>query len=149
MARSVAVKESRTCGHVAGEPCLLRKRGGESDAQRVPLVVVEEEGAFGRRRKVSQAPADAAGAFHRLMRISRVQVNLSEQFGGTHRGFIAHDARALNGEGNKEIGIADRVVVKVIVRTGAEIVKIEGPAMRRNGQADLVLLIALAPQREK
>src|SRR5262249_52173218 len=65
MARAVAVKEAGPRVHVAGDPGFFRERAGESDTQRVPLVVVEKERAFLRRREVGQPAGNASRAFHR------------------------------------------------------------------------------------
>ena len=40
-------------------------------------------------------------------------------------------------------------MIKEVVRSGAEVIKIKRPATARNGQTNIVLLVTLATQRQK
>ena len=50
---------------------------------------------------------------------------------------------------NEDAGIADRVVIQEIARAGVEVVRVERPSAQRDAQADIVLDVALARQRNE
>ena len=72
-----------------------------------------------------------------------------EQPRRAHRDLRAADDRAQIGQRDENAGVADDIVIQKIARAGVEIVHIERPSAKRNGQADVVLDIALALQRNE
>src|SRR6267142_1274921 len=86
MVRAVAVQESRSVTEVSGYPASVRHSGGEACAQSLSLVVVEKEEARGGYAEVRESSGDAAGAFHRLVGISQMEVGALTQFGRPQRG---------------------------------------------------------------
>src|ERR1700759_2241568 len=61
----------------------------------------------------------------------------------------AADARAIDGQWEKQIRVADGVMVEKIARSSAEIIERSGPSAIRDDQTNVVLLIALAVQRQE
>src|SRR6267142_2929064 len=91
MVRAVAVEEPRSVAEISGEPGLIRHGGCEAGAQSMPLVVIEKEEAAGGHAEIRESSGDAAGAFHRLMGISQMEIGALEQFGRPQSGFVAQD----------------------------------------------------------
>ena len=111
--------------------------------------MIEEEVAFVRRLEIGEAAGDPAGAFRVLMRIGSVELGASRNTRRVCRAFPSPDAGAIDGEGKENVGIAKDVVVEKVLGAGAEVGDIEGPSRHRDGHAEFVLLIALAPQRQE
>ena len=78
-----------------------------------------------------------------------MQINFLKQFWRAHRGFITHNTDALNRKRDEQIGVAQRIMIKEVVGAGAEVIEIQSPAPHGNGQTYIVLLVALAAQRQK
>src|SRR6478752_3162753 len=99
----------------------MRKHSSKSCAQRLALVMVKEKEACRRRSKIGEA----AGALHGLVGISQMQIDLLEQLGRAHRGFIAHNADTCDGNRNEQAGVSQGIMIKEVVRAGAELVKLK------------------------
>src|SRR4029077_3131657 len=78
-----------------------------------------------------------------------MEIKFLEQPGRTHCGFISKNADAFNRQRNKKVGVPQRIMVKEVVRTSAEMIKVKHPATERNSQTNVMLLVALAAQRQK
>src|SRR5664279_2767134 len=65
------------------------------------------------------------------------------------REFPAADEGLLNREGEEEIGFSDSVVVEEIIGSGAEGVGVERPSAEGYGDAELMLFVAFAVQRDE
>src|SRR5712671_2659455 len=118
---------------------------GPADGERVALIVIKIEIiVICRWREVGEAATYAAASLHVLPRIGQVGLCTIEQPGRPHGGLIAADPRRSQSERKKDIGIAQHVMVKEIARSGAKVVEVEAPAAKRDGDAELVLLIAFA-----
>ena len=65
------------------------------------------------------------------------------------RGFPSADHGLANGDGKKEIGFADIVVVEEIHDVGAEVIGVEDPSAKGDGHAELMLFVALAVERNE
>src|SRR5947207_7782761 len=98
--------------------------------------MVEKEEACVRRAEISEPSGNGARAFRRLVRISQVKVKLLEQPRRAQRGFISHDADALDGERKKDVGVSQRIMIEEVVRAGAEMGQVNHPSLHGNGQAD-------------
>src|SRR5215469_17958694 len=78
-----------------------------------------------------------------------MKIELLGNSGRAHAHLISNDARGLDGQRKKDVGIAEHIVIEVVVRAGAEVGEVNGPSTNRNGQADFVLLVAFASERQK
>ncbi len=76
-------------------------------------------------------------------------VIMAENQRRAERGFEALDACRLNGERQKDIRIANRVVVEEISHSGVEVGQRRYPVAQGNGDAVFLLNVALALQREE
>src|ERR1700693_45306 len=54
-----------------------------------------------------------------------------------------------NGDGEKEVGFADIVVVKKIHHVGAEVIGIEDPSVQRDGHTELMFFIAFTVESDE
>src|SRR5882724_6746636 len=69
--------------------------------------------------------------------------------GRAERKFPAVDAGALDGNGKKQVGVVEIVVVEEIHGASEKIAGVQRPAMKRNGDAKLVLFIAFTVERNE
>src|SRR2546430_1954 len=69
--------------------------------------------------------------------------------GRAERELPAVNARALNGDGEKQVGVVEIIVVEEILGASEKIASVERPAMERNGDAKLVLFIAFTVERNE
>ncbi len=85
------------------------------------------------------------------MRVGVGQIHFStmQQLRRAHRHFPAVEARVINRERKEDVGIADVVVVEIIMRALMVVIHVERPTTQRNSQAELMFLIALTAQRDK
>jgi hypothetical protein len=66
---------------------------------------------------------------------------------GAQRHFRGANPRSRHGNRDKNVGLADVVVVEEVYAARFEIVDVQSPTANRNRDAELMLLIALAMQR--
>ena len=147
--RAFAIDKTGAVVCVEVSPGAPRQREINPGRECVALVVIEEEVAFVRRLEVGQAASDSARAFRVLIRISRMKLGASREARRVHRAFPSPDAGAIDGEGKENVGIAQNVMIEKVFCASAEVGEIEGPSRHGDGQTELVLLIALAPQRQE
>src|SRR5579884_2732420 len=140
----ISVGKPRAIFDVRGNNRVLVEYGLEAGAQRIPLVVVEDEPAGVGWREIGEAAGDGAGAFGVLPGIRQMYLPAIKQARRTHRHLLAINARRLNGNGEEEIGISDGVVIEVIAGADLEAIGFHNPSVQRNADAELRLLIALA-----
>ena len=67
----------------------------------------------------------------------------------TQRGFPAANHGLRHGDGEKQVGFANVVVVEEIHDVGAEVVGVEHPSAIGDGDAELMFFIALAVERDE
>src|SRR5258708_1171738 len=79
LCRAVLDGKARTVGHISRCPRSPRQIRLEARTERMPLVVVEREAAFRRRRKIGEAAADSALSLHVLIRVRQVHLSPTEQ----------------------------------------------------------------------
>src|SRR6266403_4120974 len=69
--------------------------------------------------------------------------------GRAERKLPSVDAGALDGNGKKQVGVVEIVVVEEIHSASEKIAGVQRPAMKRNGDAKLVLFIAFTVERNE
>src|SRR6202000_1921279 len=97
-----------------------------------------------RRNEVGQAAVDGAESISGLVGIGQMKLADIPQSGRADRQLIALDQGAINGERQEGVGVADVVVIEEILGQGMEGVEIDGPAVDRDAQAELILLVTLS-----
>src|SRR5205085_11613296 len=88
-------------------------------------------------------------ALHKLLSKCQMQLSAAEKLRRAQTGHPSANARALDGQGEKDIGIAHHVVVEEIPRVRLVRVPFERPIAERDAEPGLGLLIALAAQRQE
>src|SRR6476620_6500903 len=78
-----------------------------------------------------------------------MHINLLEELGRAHRSFIAHNANTCNSNRDTQAGVSQSVMIKKVVRSRAELVELQHPALGWDRQPNIALLVTLAPQRQK
>jgi hypothetical protein len=119
-----------------------------AQVQGVALVVIEEVEAVP-KGKVGEAAIDVAEGEGELVRIGQVHLSAIADAGRAERKFPTVDARALNGYGEKEVGVIEIVVVEEIFGASEKIAGVERPSAKWNSDAKLVLFIALSVERNE
>src|ERR1035437_10997628 len=66
-----------------------------------------------------------------------------------HRQFPSANKGLVDGERKEKIGFSKGVVVEEVMRAGAEGVGVERPSAKRDGDAELMLFVALAMERNE
>src|SRR5258707_661694 len=118
-----------------------------AEMKRIALVMVEQEKARGRRgTRTDQAANDAAEPKSELIGIGEIDLRPVADPRGTQRQFPAIDSRALHIDREKHIRVVQAVVVEEVFRASQKVVGIERPALEGNGDAKLVLFVALPAQ---
>src|SRR5882757_4426765 len=133
MSRAFAVHKARAIVGVEVGPNAPWQLQIEAGGNRVALIVVEEEVTFVGRREVSEAARDAARAFGILVGVGGMNLSTAGDLRRIRGGFPAANARASDGQREKDIGVAENVVIKEISGAGAKVGNVEGPAGQRNG----------------
>src|SRR5271154_3464601 len=144
----ITVGEAGAVVYVAGSIRVPRQSVLPADVQGVALIVVQQAEAIA-ERKIGEPAIDVAESQSQLIRIGEINLRAIFDARGTQCQFPAFDARALNGYGNKQLGILKIIMVKEICGQGLEIVCVDGPAAEGNGDAELVFFVALAVQRNE
>src|SRR5919198_1372474 len=72
-----------------------------------------------------------------------------EESRGAKSAFPSANARLVDGQRQKNIRVAQNIVVEEIACPGVEAVNVQDPSAKRHGQAELVLFVALAVQGQK
>jgi len=83
------------------------------------------------------------------VRISQVNIHLLEQTRRSHGDFSSGNSRTLDGKREEQVGIADCIVVKEVMRSSAEVIHLKGPTFYRDGDTDFALLVAFAAQGQE
>src|SRR5947207_13932288 len=91
-----------------------------AQVQSVALVVIEEVEAV-TKRKVGEAAVDVAKGEGELVRIGQVHLSAIADAGRAERKFPTVDPRALNGDGEQQVGVVEVVVVEEIRRASEKI----------------------------
>src|SRR5579883_344006 len=146
--RGVPVGEARAVVHVGGGVASPGKVHLSSNVECIALVVVEEAVTVA-EGKVREAAVDVAKAQGELVGVGEINLCTLVNARRAKGQLPGIDARALNGDREKEIGVVEIVVIEKILGAGEKRVRVNGPAPERNRHAILVLFIALAVERNK
>src|SRR5947207_1360424 len=84
-----------------------------------------------------------------LIRIGQINLPAIVNTRRAQRKLPSVDARALDGNWKKQVGVIEIIVVEEIHGAGEEIAGVQCPAMERNGDAKLVLFIAFTVERNE
>src|SRR5712692_2568807 len=145
----IAVQKSRPVIHVGRNPALPGQRHAKARRQGVTLVVVQEEEALVGRAEAGESAADTAPAFGELVGVGQVELGATPEPRRAHGGFPAVNPRRCDGKRKEDVGVADHIMVEEVVRARVEAVHVEYPAAQGNRQADFVLRVALAVERQE
>src|SRR5207237_10591846 len=99
-----------------------------------------------RRREIGEPAAYTSPSLYKLVRKCQMQLSAAEKLRRAQAGLPSANARALDGQGKKNVGVAQHVVVEEIPRVRLVCVPFEGPIAQRDAEPGLGLLIALAAQ---
>src|ERR1043166_2487805 len=124
---AIAIQETRAVGKISRRRNMEGKGGPKSGAERVALVVIEiaEAAAVAKLSGLGeQSSSDDSGAFDLLIRIRKVNVEtfFDER---TQSGFPTMNSSAFYGQREKDIGIAEHIMIKEINGMRLEIRKIQ------------------------
>src|SRR5450432_878816 len=124
----------------------MRQTEVEPGMQRMPLVVVQLEGTAVRRREIGQATSYCPRT--KCLRIGIGKVNLSpvKELRRTNTHFPAVQARMVDGQREKDVGVAECVVIEIVSCALMVVVHFHRPTSQWNGQSELVFFIALSVQ---
>src|SRR5271156_2547318 len=139
-----AVREARAIIHIGRSEGLPRQRSVESNVQRVALVVIEWRVSGWRlatgigRRKADQPTGDGTSLVSDLIRVGQVKLTAIPESRRCQGQLPATNQSTVDRHRNKNIRIADVVVVEKVIRARLEVVGIERPTPEGNGHAKLV-----------
>ena len=146
--RPAVIWETRPIIRVRRQPRPPRQSYISSRAQRVPLIVIQQKQTT-RRIERGEAARSFTPALRALTRIRRVNLAAPQNRRRPYRNLPAIHARALYGERQKNVGVAQCIVIEEISALGVKVVRVESPSSERNRNAKLVFFIAFAAQRQE
>ena len=146
--RGVAVGEARGVVNIGRRVRMERHFVACAEVQRVALVMVEQREAVA-EGEISQAAVDVAEGESELIGIREINLRPIADVRRAQRKLPAIDARALNRDREKQVGIVEIIVVEEIFGAGQEIAGVENPSVERNSDAKLVLFISLTAERNE
>ncbi len=114
----------------------------------VALIMIEES-ATAAEGEIGEAAINAAATEGELIGISQINLAAVMDVRGAQGNFPTVGARTLDSDGEKEIGIVEIVVIEEVPGAGEEIAGVERPAAKGNSDAELMLFVALAVERDK
>src|SRR5947199_10848996 len=117
--RSIAIAEARGVINVSGSEGVPRKRKLPAKVQSIALLMVQVTEAGRWRVTRRDKPAgDATESLRQLIGIGEIKLGPVVDVRGMQGKFPAVDARALNGNGEKKIGVVQAVVIEKITGAG-------------------------------
>ena len=119
-----------------------------AEVQSVALVMIEQSEAVA-EVEISQAAVDVAEGESELIGIREINLRPIADARRAQRKLPAVDARALNRDREKQVGIVEIIVVEEILGASEKIAGVQRPAVEWNGNAELVLFIAFAVERNE
>src|SRR6202167_2077876 len=146
--RRIPVRKSRRVINVGRNKRSPRQRPLSADVQGVSLVVVEQSESVA-KREIRQAAVDVPESQRELIRVRQINLPVIVNSRRTQRQFPSVDARALNRDREKHVGIIQVVVVDEILCARQKVIRVDRPPKQWNRDAKLMLLIALAMQRNE
>ena len=135
-----AVGEAGAVVDIGGEPGVQRQIGGEAGVERVALVVVDR-GVIGTEVAggvggiaAGEAADDVAALLGDLVGVGEVELAEAGKLRRAERHLPGADQRAIDGDGEVDVRLADVGVVKEVVDAVFEIVDVERPARARGSE---------------
>src|ERR1035438_5926388 len=144
----IAIREARGVIHIGRSMGTPRQRVLTSDVQGVSLVVIQQRKSVA-ERKIGEPSVDIPEAQGQLVGVGQVDLGAIMNAWRTQGEFPPIDARTLDGDGEKDVGIIEVVVVEEIVGASQKIVGVECPSSDRNRHSKLMFFIALPVQGGK
>src|SRR5215471_11816460 len=83
------------------------------------------------------------------MGIHEMKLSAAGESRGSGRCFPSANSRVSKRKREKNIRVAERVMIEEVARSGAEVAHVEGPPFEGNRESEFTLLVALAMQRHK
>jgi hypothetical protein len=151
MCRTVAgaVRESGTVVHVASGESSPRQIEVEAGVQSMPLIVIQEKIAAGRRREISQPPANGACSFGVCIGVAEVHFTMMRNLRRANCNLPPVQSRSINRQREENVRVADRIVIELIARPLVVVVHLKSPTPYRNRNSELMFLIPLAAKRDE
>ena len=119
-----------------------------ADVERVALVMIERAES-GRGCHVVEATGDDAATLGDLVGVGEVKLDTMGNTRRAQRELPCLNHGLGNGEGKEDVGSSDVVVVEKIGDIGFEGIGVENPSAVRDGDAELMFLVALTVERQK
>src|SRR5215469_9194803 len=88
-----------------------------------------------------QSPGNHPTSFSLLVGVAEIDFNALANARRTQRGFPAMNASALDGEREKDVGVAEYIVVEEVARVCLEVRKVDRPTAQWNAEAKFALLV--------
>src|SRR2546429_6890779 len=136
---ALAVQESGTIADIPSRIAMPGEQNIESNIECMALIVVQKE-VVAARREIGQSTADSTLAFSFLTGVSQRHLAATQETRRTEHHFQATDTGPLNGQGKKDVGVPQNLVIKGVLRAGTKVIDVNHPFLDRKGQAELVLL---------
>src|SRR5882724_69491 len=149
MVRSVAIQKSRAKIHAGRHASLPPNVSGAANRESIPLIVIQKEKSFIRRRKIRQSARHRSAPFRELMRKSYKPLPAFSSTRRVQRRLFSPNANARDGQRQKKIAVAQRVVIEKVSRVGPEMARFKYPAAIGNRQSEFVLFIPLTMKRQE
>src|ERR1700683_3816849 len=144
----ISVRESRAAVKIHRCKRMPRQLSGTACVDRVALVMVESVIAHG-RGEVRKTTGDRADAIRGLVGIGDVCLQAAPEAGRAHGKFCGLYQGAGDCDRQKNVRIADRIMIEEVPDLVAEVVNVDGPSAHRNCDAELEFLVALPMQRQE
>src|SRR5579872_8822 len=141
------VGESRSVIDVGGGVGVVGQGEISAEVEGVALVVIQRSPV--RIGKIGEPAIDESAGPGHLIGVGKMKLATVGDAGRAQRDLPSADSRILNGEREKEIGLADVVVIEKIGCVGAEGVGIENPSAPGNVDAELRFFVTLAVERDE
>src|SRR5216684_2865594 len=140
---AIPVEEAGAKIDVGIDPGLSRQCELRANTQRVALVVINVEKAFGRRREVCQSTDNGALSFHNLVRIGKMEMEMAIRFWRVNYRLPSAHRYMFNTQRERNIGIANYAVVGDVSCERPEVGEVQSPTMKWHRDSKLMLLIPL------
>src|SRR5580704_1521335 len=150
------VVEPRTVVHIRRCITLPGQVRVKTDIQRVSLIVVNRSKsrrrisrAYRHRSRTNQASRNRRRCLGELIRVRKMKLAAMPEIRRAQREFPALNLGVGPCNRPEDIRFADVVVIQPIAGAGFKVVRVEGPALQRNGDTELPLDVALTVQRSE
>src|SRR5438270_9929102 len=146
--RSSIVGEPRRVVKIRGDPTPPGQVRVSTHAQGVPLVVIEQEQIGGWRKK-RQAACSFPPPFGELVRIGEMHSTMAQQHRRFQTDFPSGNARPLYRQRQKDVRVAELIVVEEVARMRVKTIAVQCPAAEGNRDPELIFFVTFSTQRRK